>query len=201
LKRIKKKHNPLKLKLTLLFSALALVFTGCDEDFSPKPRAYYRIDLPEKEYQLLETACPYTFEYPVYAEAIPDKRPASEPCWMNVEFPGFHATLHLSYKKINGNLDQYIEEARSLTYKHISKATDIRENLIVNDSAKVYGILYDVKGDAASHIQFYVTDSLKHSMRGSLYFNAPPNQDSIAPVLNFIKKDIYRMIDSFRWND
>jgi gliding motility-associated lipoprotein GldD len=187
------------IKLILTFIAFAGI-TGCGEDdYSPKPRAYFRIDLPTKEYKQLKTDCPFSFDYPVYSEVRFDNRPTAEPCWMNVEFPSFNGTIHISYKNIKNNLEQYLEDARSLTYKHVSRATDIRESVIVNEEAKVYGIIYDVKGDAASHVQFYMTDSLEHFIRGSLYFNVPPNQDSIAPVLNFIRKDITRMIETFDW--
>jgi gliding motility-associated lipoprotein GldD len=193
----------MKLNFTIQLFLTCVAFAGIascgEEEYSPKPRAYFRIDLPKKEYKQLKTDCPFSFDYPIYSEVRFDNRPNAEPCWMNVEYPRFNGTIHLSYKNIENNLEQYLEDARSLTYKHISRATDIRESLIVNEEAKVYGIIYDVKGDAASHVQFYMTDSLEHFIRGSLYFNVPPNQDSIAPVLNFIRKDITHMIETFGW--
>ncbi|HET6244189.1 MAG: gliding motility lipoprotein GldD [Bacteroidetes bacterium] len=184
----------------LFLLSIVLFLQSCEQDYSPKPRAYFRIDLPEKEYQKLKDQCPFSFDFPTYAKVLKDERPEAEPCWMNIDFHRFNARIHLSYKPIDNNLETFIENSRSLTYKHTSKATDIRENLFINDSARTYGLLYDIKGDAATNIQFYITDSTNHFVRGSLYFNAPPNQDSLAPVIDFIKKDIYHLMETFKWN-
>ena len=187
-------------KIILYFIALSTIFIpGCEQSYVPKPRAFFRIDLPKKEYKQLETPCPFTFEYPVYAKVLPDIRPETESCWMNIDFPQFKARIHLSYKRLNNDVAKYLEDSRTLTYKHIAKATDIRENVFVNDTNRTYGLIYDIEGDAASNLQFYVTDSTRHFVRGALYFNAPPNQDSLSPVLNFIKKDVYQMMETFQW--
>jgi gliding motility-associated lipoprotein GldD len=184
------------------FLLLPVMFLhSCQEDFSPKPRGYFRIDVPEKSYRTFDGDCPFAFEYPSYAEIEPETGANSEPCWMNLDFGKFQGKIHLSYKNIKGDADRHIEQTRQLTYKHISKATDIRENTIMNSEQKVYGILYEVKGDAASPMQFFLTDSTRHFVRGALYFNAPPNSDSIAPVLNFIRQDIDKMINSFEWKN
>ena len=178
---------------------LLLFTTACEETYTPKPKAYYRIQLPEKKYQSYTENCPYKFEYPTYAKVVNDDRANSENCWINIDYPLFDARVHISYKTINKNLTNYIEDSRTLTYKHIVKAADIREDIIIDDSSKVYGLMYDVSGNAASHMQFYLTDSTKHFLRGSLYFNSTPNYDSILPVLEFIKKDIYHMMNTFEW--
>ncbi|MDQ3193353.1 MAG: gliding motility lipoprotein GldD [Bacteroidota bacterium] len=185
--------------IALLVIALTLFIQGCEQDYAPKPRAFFRIDLPEKEYQRLQTQCPFSFDVPVYAKALDDSRPVAEPCWMNIDFPNYNARIHLSYKALNNDLGKFIEDSRVLTYKHTAKATDIRENLFINDSARTYGLLYDIKGEAATNIQFYVTDSTNHFVRGALYFNTAPNQDSLAPVLEFIRKDIYQIMETFEW--
>jgi gliding motility-associated lipoprotein GldD len=191
----------MNIKKLILPILLGFLLQSCQEDFSPKPRGYFRIDLPKKEYKPYDGDCPFVFDLPVYSTLTPDFNPKAEPCWLNLNFGNFQATLHLSYKSIKGNADQHIEQTRTLTYKHITRATDIRENTIMNPEEKVYGILYDVKGDAASPLQFFLTDSTSHFIRGALYFNAPPNSDSIAPVLNFIRQDIDRMVNSFRWEN
>jgi gliding motility-associated lipoprotein GldD len=188
-----------KARLIGLISLSFLFFTSCEEAYTPKPKAYYRISLPEKKYQSYSNNCPYKFDYPVYARVVADSRPNSEKCWINIDYPAFDARVHISYKEIKNNLATYIEDSRSLTYKHIVKAADIREDIIIDDSSKVYGLMYDVTGNAASHMQFYLTDSTQHFLRGSLYFNSAPNYDSILPVLEFIKKDIYHMMNTFEW--
>jgi len=187
---------------------ISLFLTGCSEDYAPKPRGFFRIDLPAKSYRSFDSNCPFTFDYPVYAKVVPDiEDKDAEPCWLNVDFPGFKGRLHLSYKPLKrrgtgdeGNLNSYMEESRTLINKHIAKADAIDEQRISSPQNKVYGLVYEVSGTgAASPIQFVLTDSVNHFMRAALYFNAVPNNDSLAPVIEFIKQDIGRMIQSFRW--
>lgn len=191
----------------VLFALLVSSFfflTSCggdDDTIAPKPRAYYRLDFPEKKYVLYDSACPFTFEVPAYAKVIPDAANASEPCWMNLEFPSFKGTLYLSYKAVNGNMDTLMEHSYRFATAHQIKASGIEEQLIEKDSLKVYGLLYNIGGNAASSVQFFLTDSSKHFIRGSLYFNAVPNIDSIKPVVDFIRKDVYHMIETFQWKD
>jgi gliding motility-associated lipoprotein GldD len=182
-----------------LLMALILLYSSCKEESPvPKPKGYFRIKLPEKKYIKFDRICAYNFETPVYSRI--DTTPGSkEPCWINIHYPLFDATLHLSYKQIKNNLNGYLEDTRTLTYKHTQKASEIEELIIKFPERKVYGLLYDVKGDAASSIQFFVTDSTKHFLRGALYFNNVPNYDSIKPVLEFLQKDIDRFIETLEW--
>ena len=174
--------------------------TGCDDDYIPKQRAYFRITLPEKKYErFTSSTCPFSFDKPVYANVVPDKEQKSEPCWFNVEFPDFKGTLYLSYKPVHNDLKKYIEDSRTLSMKHISKASGLQEQEIENESKNVYGIYYNVKGNAASSVQFYLTDSTSNFIRGALYFYAVPNPDSLAPVLSFVKADVLHLIESFSW--
>ncbi len=174
---------------------------SCDRDFTPKPRGYIRIDIPRKEYVPIETDCPFVFEQAVYARFVPDLRPGSEPCWFNIEYPQFKAKLHFSYKPINNDLSSFLEESRSLTNKHMSKASAIDENLIIRPSAKVYGMLYMVEGaEAASPLQLYLTDSTGHFLRAALYFNVSPNNDSLAPVIEMLRDDVLHIIETLEWN-
>lgn len=185
--------------ISVIFALLLIVFTSCEEENPvPKPKGYFRIKLPEKKYVKIEKICAYTFETPVYSKV--DTSPGiKEPCWINIHYPLFDATLHLSYKTINNNLQSYLEDTRTLTYKHTAKANDIEEILVNNPEHKVYGLIYDVKGNAASPVQFFITDSTQHFLRGALYFNNVPNYDSIAPVLDFLNKDIEQFIQSVLW--
>lgn len=175
---------------------------SCNNDYYPKPRGYFRIDLPEKTYRTFDTTFPYSFEYPVYSNIIYDTLSEAEPYWINLKFPKFKGTLHLSYKTIHGNLNQYLEDTRALAMKHIPKASGIENRQFVNDDAKVYGLVYNISGSgAASPYQFYLTDSTRNFVRGALYFNAVPNNDSLAPVINFLEADIDHMIETFRWKE
>jgi gliding motility-associated lipoprotein GldD len=159
-----------------------------------------RIDLPEKHYRLFDSIQPYRFEYPAYASVLTDDRPGSEPYWINLDFPGFKGRLHLSYKVIEDNLDQYLEDSRTFVIKHIPKADAIDDSLIYRPVDRVFGIIYYISGsEAASPCQFVVTDSTEHFMRGALYFNFVPNNDSLQPVIEFIEEDIRHLIATLRW--
>ena len=185
----------------LLISLITLIFPSCGEDdYTPKPRGFFRIELPEKKYQSYQSDCPFTFEYPAYSTIENDTKGLSEPCWINLNFPQFKGTLHISYKAVNGNVIQYLEDSRELTNKHIAKASAIDEVLINKPEKNVYGLIYEIEGSgAASPVQFFITDSSKHFLRGALYFTVKPNNDSLQPVIKFIKQDINRFIDSFKW--
>lgn len=184
---------------------VALVFVGslfssCTEDYTPKPRGFIRIDLPEKEYQPIITDCPYVFETASYGKYVPDLRTQSDPCWFNIEYPQFKAIVHFSYKPIKGNLAEYLEDSRALTNKHISKASGIDEALILKDDSRVFGTIYSIEGSqTASPLQFHLTDSTDHFLRGALYFKVSPNNDSLAPVIDFLKEDMLHLIETLNW--
>ena len=179
---------------------ILLLFAGCEQNYIPKPRGYFRIDLPEKQYIRFDSTYPYSFEYPAYARVIPDNRPSSEPFWMNLDFPGFKGTIHISYKKVDGNLVEYLEDARTFVVKHIPKADAIDDSLIYRPEDRVYGLIYYIGGaGAASPCQFFVTDSSDHFLRGALYFNTTPNNDSLAPVIDLIESDIRHILATFQW--
>jgi gliding motility-associated lipoprotein GldD len=182
------------------FFFAALILVSCNNDYVPKPRGYYRIDLPKREYKVFDTTFPYTFEYPSYATISADSSKLAEPYWINLNFTPFHAQLHVSYKLVTGNLAKYLNDAHTLVNKHIPKANAITQRQFVDSVNKVYGLVYDIKGtDAASAYQFYLTDSTARFMRGALYFNLVPNNDSLAPVIDFLKVDLEHMINTFRW--
>jgi gliding motility-associated lipoprotein GldD len=187
--------------IILLLFCLTLISCGGDDEYSPKPRGYFRIDLPKKTYQLYDKDCPFTFEYPKYARIVADNERLAEPCWLNFEFPHFGAILHLSYKELNHGPDEYIKYCWELAQKHIAKASGMNNVEVFNKQEKVYGLVFNIEGNAASPLQFYVTDSVKHFLRGSLYFNAVPNRDSIGPVFEFIHTDIERMIKTLHWKN
>ena len=188
-----------KLPLFLFFPILILA-ASCGGSYVPKPRGYYRIDLPKTEYKVFDTSFPFTFEYPVYAKILRDSSSLSEPYWINIAYKPFHAQLHISYKPIRNNLKTFLEDARTLVNKHIPKANSINQREFVNEKDKVYGLVYDIRGsEAASVCQFYLTDSVSNFVRGALYFNLAPNNDSLSPVIDFLKQDIVKMINTFRW--
>lgn len=182
--------------------ALVVSFAGCDSDdevFSPKPRGYFRINFPEKSYRIYDSICPYRFEIPVYARMNQDKHNGANPCWLNLEFPKYKATVYLSYNAVNNDIGKFLEDAHDIANRHQVKATGLDEITVLRDSAKVYGLVFDIAGNTASSVQFYLTDSTKHFLRGSLYFYSAPNIDSLRIVVDFIKKDILHLINTTSW--
>lgn len=194
-----------KSKIKFIFSLLGfitLLLVACDNDdevYSPRPRGFPRIDFPTKAYELYDGECPYVFEIPKYTRIVKDKHNGAEPCWLNLEFPQFKATIHLSYKAVNKNIGQYLNDSHEFANKHQIKATGLEEIPILRDSAKVYGLIFDISGNTASNLQFYMTDSTQHFLRGALYFNSVPNIDSLKIVIDFIKKDVLHLINTTRW--
>ncbi len=183
----------------LIISLLVLISCG-GEDYAPKPRAYFRIDLPKKSYQTFDTILPYSFEYPKYAVIKYNKSLNNDKYWINVNFPTYNATIHITYIPVKNNLNNLVENARKFVDKHIPKATSIKEKTYENIENNVYGVVYNIKGNSvASPYQFFVTDREKHYLRGALYFNMQPHNDSLAPVIKFIEKDIDYLISTLKW--
>jgi gliding motility-associated lipoprotein GldD len=181
---------------------LLILLIACGEEYAPKPRGYFRIDLPEKEYVSFDTTYPYSFEYPAYSNIMPDERPGAEPYWLDIDFPDFKGRVHISYKQVNDNLVEYMEDSRTFVVKHIPKADAIYDSLVYRPEDRVYGLIYSIEGsNAASSCQFFVTDSLSHFVRGALYFNVTPNNDSLSPVIEFLQDDIKHLINTIRWKE
>lgn len=184
----------------ILFLLSLFTLAACTGDFMPKPRAFPRIALPEPAYVVFDTTFPYSFEYSTAARLNQKGMLNPEPYWLNIEYPSFKGTIYLSYKKIDGNLDVYLADAHRFVIKHIPKATAIDEVQLADVKRKVYGTIYHIDGiSAASSCQFFLTDSVNHFLRGSLYFNVIPNNDSLAPAIDFIKADIEHLAESLRW--
>jgi gliding motility-associated lipoprotein GldD len=188
------------MRTILLYLGVLFLIISCTQTYTPKPRGYFRVDFPEKNYQKYDSTCPYSFEYPVYGKIVRDLNQGAEPCWLNISFPEFKSKIHLSYKVVtNKNSSQFVEDSHTLAYKHALKADAIEELLVNFPEKNVYGIVYDIRGNAASSIQFYLTDSIRHFLRGSLYFETPPNKDSLAPAVEFFRKDVEHLINTLIW--
>ena len=179
---------------------LLIVMLSCDRSYTPKPTGYMRIDYPEKSYRLYADQAFYQFEIPGYARVEIDSSRNAEPGWINVAIPQLNGKIHLSYKPVKGNLEDYIADSRTLVYKHTVRAEGIEESPFIHREQRRVGMVYDLKGDVATAVQFFVTDSTHHFLRGSLYLNCPPNRDSLNPVIDFLRKDIIHMIETTSWN-
>jgi gliding motility-associated lipoprotein GldD len=188
--------------LYIMIISFSCIFFSCQSPYAPKPRGYFRIDLPEKNYRQSDTSYPYSFEYPQYAVVEESKHAQDEKYWIDIKFEPFEATVHMSYKNVDGNLITYLEDAYTLATKHIPKADAIYDSLIIERDRGIFGLMYQIEGsEVASPYQFLLTDSTSHFVRGALYFNTIPNNDSLQPVIKFLKQDIDHLINTFKWNE
>ena len=193
----------MKNKLSIILSAIiAMIAVSCDRQsgYLPKPRGYFRIDLPEKAYTKIDTIERYSFECPEYAQITPDPYSPDEKNWINIEMPLFKGSIHLTHKPVDGNLGEYLEDVHTMVTKHLQKANGVRDSLICNAEHDVYGLFIEMDGKGvATPMQFYLTDSTKNFVRGALYFNFKPDNDSMQPVISFIREDIDHLIETFEW--
>lgn len=184
------------------------LIASCGEDIStPKPRGYPKVVYPERGYQNYEVAdCPFTFQYPIYSTVKKEEKffdaPVENACWMDLQLKPFNGSIHMSFKEISekNGLPQLIEDMHKLTAKHVVKA-DFIEDYAIKTDHNVGGMLFEVGGDAASAIQFFLTDSTTNFLRGALYFESTPNADSLAPILDFVRHDLNHLIDTFEWKE
>lgn len=191
-------------KLTLNFYiilSLTAALSGCQEDYTPKPYSYYRIDLPEKSYKESGLDLPYHFLMATDAVIEQDRDADAEPYWVNIYYPAYHAQLHISYKTLtaDSSLAAFEQDCHHLAYTHTIKAESIKEQYFHKDKS-TFGLVYFIEGNAASSTQFFITDSVKHFIRGALYFNERPNKDSLAPVINYLRKDIVMLMETIRFD-
>ncbi len=180
--------------LIVVFAVLFCI--SCNENYTPKPKGLFKLSFPEKEYQQYKQDCPFTFQIPNYSNI----QNLQKPCFFNLQFPDFKATLHISYFAVNNNLYEHTEQSRTLAYKHSVKANAISEQPFIDNKNRVFGLVYDYEGTTATALQFYLTDSTNHFFRGALYFNTEVT-DSILPISNFLQEDIKFLIEGFRWEE
>ena len=188
------KHLPLLILCVFIFS--------CSGDYSPKPSAYFRIEMEEpvyREYKDSLSLFSFNIQQNAVVEYVPEGKDGE---WLDVVYPSLDARIHCSRLPINSYLDlvKNSEVSRELVYKHVVKADRISEQAYAAPENKVYAIVYDVEGNVPTPVQFVITDSVHYFFRGALYFYSIPNQDSIAPVKDYLRNDIEEIIRSFTWN-
>lgn len=181
-------------RLALFF--LVFILFSCGSDPLPKPKAMLRLEYPNSQYTTLENPCPFNFQVNELATVN-----STEDCFLELSYPKLKATIHITYKQVQDNIEKLLRDAQNLTYEHDIKADYITEQPFINNENGSYGMFYEVGGNAASQSQFYITDSTKHFLTGSLYFLTKPNYDSILPAADYLKKDMRRIMESLRWKE
>lgn len=187
----------------VIISACTFLASCSESDYTPKPKGYNRIDLPPAKYQPLTELHPYTFEYSAYAKVLKDSSRIAEPHWIDLYYPQFNANIQLTYKNIHQDAKQFnqmVEDARKLTSRHQIKAYAIEESQIKTPTGLTASV-FELEGEVPSQFQFYLTDSTEHFFRGALYFRTATANDSLAPVINYIKKDVIHLLNTLHWTD
>ncbi len=189
----------------LLLSSIitAFILSSCTPDYVPKPKGYNRIILPVHAYQVMSDTMPYSFEYSTHARIVSDSSWIAERYWIDVFYPYFGANVQVTYKPVNGLeslIQEYQEDSYRLTAKHQVKAYSIEESNVLLPNGSV-AIISELDGQVPSQFQFFVTDSSKHFLRGALYFQTAIQNDSLAPVISYLKRDILHMLNSLEWNN
>ncbi|MEM8847891.1 MAG: gliding motility lipoprotein GldD [Bacteroidota bacterium] len=183
------------MRIKLLFCLCCIILaSACKDDVLPKPKAMLRLDYPKASYQNLNLDCSFSFDKNDISVVKENKD-----CSLVLDYPTIKGSIYLTYKRVDNNLETLLTDAQKLSYEHVVKADNILEQPFVNPDDGVYGMFYEVSGNAASQSQFYVTDSTAHFVTGSLYFYAKPNYDSILPAAIYLQKDIRKIMESLQW--
>ncbi len=194
------KSLPYRLVL-VIFLLLAGCLQGCREAYTPRPYGYYRVTIPPHSYVKTVTgSLPFAFEASSLG-VISMRGEIEGGYWFDIHYPLLSADIHCSYRQIEGDLQVLSEDARRFVYSHSGQAEGISEHFFEDAARRVYGLLYDLKGNVASPVQFVLTDSTRHFFRGALYFQHVPNKDSIAPMLDYVREDIVFLMENFEWLD
>ena len=178
---------------------ILLAFISCKEEVLPKPRAMLRLDYKSPEYTKVTTDCGYSFKKNESAILKTPKK--THKCGYIIDYPKLNASLYLSYRKVDNDIKKLLTDAQNLTQEHVVKADEIIPKEYIDRKNKVYGMYYEVLGNAASQSQFYVTDSINHFLLGSVYFNVKPNYDSIYPAANYLQNDMRYLMETIRWEN
>lgn len=180
----------------IILVALAFGVMGCKEEPIPKPKAMLALEYPEQQYSTMKSDCPFEFDFNLLAQTE-----FQEDCNLVLDYQEMKGSIYVSYKPVEGNIKELLSDAQKLSYQHVVKADNILEQPFMNRADRVFGMFYEVKGDAASQSQFYVTDSANHFVTGSIYFYAKPNYDSILPAAIYLQRDVRRIMESIRWKE
>jgi gliding motility-associated lipoprotein GldD len=198
-----KKNYKEALTSAALLLCVVVIFFSCEKTYTPRPVGYNRLILPEQSYRSFPDTLPYRFEYSKYARLLDDTSRISERYWVEIYYPDLKANVHITYKKINGSqklLKEYLNDAYTLTAKHQIKAHAIDEAIVTTPSGNT-AVIAELEGEVPSQFQFTMTDSSKNFLRGALYFNTRVQNDSLAPAIDFMKKEIMHIINTLEWKD
>ncbi|RZN84727.1 MAG: gliding motility lipoprotein GldD [Winogradskyella sp.] len=188
----------------IIIPLFAFFIVGCGNDPLPKPKAFLRLDYPKPTYKRVDIPVPFSFERNTLSKSVSKIKTENNGTSysVDIEYPKLKGTIYLTYKKVTkANLKSLLRDAQNLTQKHTQKADEIQSEFFEYPKKNIYGMFYEVGGNAASQSQFYAMDSTNHFLSGSLYFYAKPNYDSIYPAAIYLRNDIKRVMESLEWKN
>lgn len=190
-----KNHYFCRMFKNLLYLFLAIFLVSCSEDYKPKPKGELRLEYPKPQYKAFSSPCSYGFEYSDFAKIYDAKKQ----CWYNLTYPKMKANVFITYFPVKNDFDKHVKEVEKMVYEHTIKASAIETKSFSYPEKRVFGNFYELKGESASNIQIYITDSTRHFVTANLYFKSRPKPDSLAPAINYVKQDLLHMIETFHW--
>ncbi len=188
-----------KNKILGILALLLFGFFGCKDEVLPKPKAMLGLEYDEPVYEKSKSLCGFSFQKNKYA--LLKKVMKKHKCGYIIDYPKLNASMYLTYRVVNNDLRKLLMDAQNLTQEHVVKADEIIPKEYMDKEHKVYGMFYDVLGNAASQSQFYVTDSVRHFLLGSIYFNVKPNYDSLYPAAKYLQRDMRYLMETIRWEE
>ncbi len=199
------KNSSLLLISKSSFVFLLFLMTHCQQKktYIPKPTAYPKINLPKATYSTIKEKHPFVFEMSEQAVMVPDTFATAEPHWVILKYPKLNAIIQLTYKPVNKDMKRLqgiINDAYKLTSKHQIKAFAIEEQIYTAPSG-TRATMLNIKGEVPSQFQFFTTDTTNNYLRGAIYFRTALKNDSLAPVIDYLKADCVHIINTLKWRD
>ncbi len=187
----------------LIFLLIIPLAIGCSDSYTPKPKGYNRLDLPERAYTSLPDSLPYNFEISEAAKLLRDSSYIAERYWIDLYYPQITANIQITYKNLSNDrqlMEELVNDSYRLTSKHQIKAYAIEETVVRTPSGKT-AVIAELEGEVPSQFQFFITDSTENFLRGALYFRTSTKNDSLAPAIEYMKIDAMRMINTLEWKE
>lgn len=185
--------------LILISLGFALISCG-EEQFTPKPPTYLRLELPDAKYRDYEDECGYSFKlnenYTVEKAPVQDE---SFTCHRRIQLGALNGTVFFRFINMTEPVAYYINNSIDEVEVHQVKATNIQDKQIVRQEDRVFGTVFELQGDVATPFQFYLTDSTERFIYAEILFNSRPNYDSLKPSLEYLKKDLDTLLQTFEW--
>ena len=186
-----------------LFSVLPILFIlfSCgQEQLTPKPPTFLRLELPEAVYENYEDECGYSFKlnnnYSVEKAPVQDQ---GFNCHRRIQLGDLNGTIFFRFMKMEKPVAFYINNSIDEVEVHQVKATNIKDKKIIRKKDRVFGTVFELQGDVATPFQFYLTDSTDQFIYAEILFNSRPNYDSLKPSLDYLKKDLDTLLNTFKW--